>query len=243
MGTGLWLAGMAGVLSTLLMPIPLPEGVELPMPLWVAKLLNLIQPTLLLTLAVWAGTKLAPSVGLDAPLLRATAEDEDVVATFQQQIRPAAIGTILGGIVLFVASVFAPPELAEAGKQFQPPFLVRLLYGGITEEILLRWGLMTVLLWGGWRVFQGKDRSPHPALAWTAILLSALLFGAGHLPMAIQLVGDLTVEVLIYVLAGNTVFGIVAGYLYWRWGLETAILAHAGAHVIAFLGANLPAPV
>lgn len=52
---GLWLAGMAGVFSTLLMPIPLREGGELPMPLWVAKLLNLIQPTLLLTLAVWAG--------------------------------------------------------------------------------------------------------------------------------------------------------------------------------------------
>jgi membrane protease YdiL (CAAX protease family) len=47
---------------------------------------------------------------------------------------------------------------------------------------------------------------------------------------------------LAYVLAGNTVFGIVAGYLYWRWGLETAILAHAGAHVVVFVGSILPVP-
>jgi membrane protease YdiL (CAAX protease family) len=60
--------------------------------------------------------------------------------------------------------------------------------------------------------------------------------------MAIRLVGVLTVEMLAYVLAGNTVFGIVAGYLYWTWGLETAILAHAGAHVVVFVGAILPVP-
>lgn len=174
--------------------------------------------------------------------MRAAVEDGDLTTTLRRQIRPAAIGAILGSSVLLVVSVFTPPELAETGKKFQPPFLVRLLYGGITEEVLLRWGLMTGLLWGGWRLFQSKDRSPHPALAWTAILLSALLFGADHLPMAIQLVEELTAEVLIYVLAGNTVFGIVAGYLYWRWGLETAILAHAGAHVIACIGAHLPVP-
>lgn len=166
----------------------------------------------------------------------------DVAATLRRQIRPAAAGAILGGGILIVARAFTPPELAEADKQFQPPFLVRILYGSITEEILLRWGLMTSLLWGGWRLFQSKARSPHPALAWTAILLSALLFGAGHLPTAIRLVGELTVEMLAYVLAGNTVFGIVAGYLYWRWGLETAILAHAGAHVVVFVGAILPVP-
>ncbi len=241
-GAGLWLAGMIGVLSTLLMPIPLPEGTELPMPIWVAKLLNLIQPTLLLILAVWAGTKLAPSVGLDAPVLRAAVEGEDIEAILQARRTPALIGVVLGGAVLLVANAVMPPALEEAGRQFQPPLLTRLLYGGITEEVLIRWGLMTVLLWGGWRLFQSEG-DPHSALVWTAIVLSALLFGAGHLPMAVSLVGELTPEVLTHVLAGNTVFGIVAGYLYWQWGLETAMAAHAGAHAVAFVAASLPVPV
>lgn len=36
---------------------------------------------------------------------------------------------------------------------------------------------------------------------------------------------------MTYVVLGNAAFGLVAGWLYWRYGLEAAVLAHAGAHV------------
>jgi hypothetical protein len=41
--------------------------------------------------------------------------------------------------------------------------------------------------------------------------------------------------VVAYVTIGNALFGVVAGYLFWRYGLEAAIAAHVSAHVLTFL--------
>jgi hypothetical protein len=37
------------------------------------------------------------------------------------------------------------------------------------------------------------------------------------------------------VIVANSVFGIVAGYLYWKFGLESAIIAHILGHVVLAL--------
>ena len=49
----LWLTGMTGVISILGMNLPIPEDEELQLPLWGIKLLSLIQPTILLSIAVY----------------------------------------------------------------------------------------------------------------------------------------------------------------------------------------------
>jgi membrane protease YdiL (CAAX protease family) len=73
---------------------------------------------------------------------------------------------------------------------------------------------------------------------WLAIAVSALIFAAGHLPAASVLLGALDVPVVAFVMGVNTAFGLLFGYLYWRHGLESAIIAHALTHVVSFL-ANL----
>lgn len=45
--------------------------------------------------------------------------------------------------------------------------------------------------------------------------------------------GVLTMPVVAFVLVGNTVFGLVAGGLFARHGLEAAIIAHVLAHLLA----------
>jgi membrane protease YdiL (CAAX protease family) len=67
-----------------------------------------------------------------------------------------------------------------------------------------------------------------------AIVVSALVFAAGHLPAASILVGSLTAPIVAYVLMANTLFGIAFGWLYWRYGLEAAIVAHALTHVVNY---------
>jgi len=114
------------------------------------------------------------------------------------------------------------------------PILARVLYGGITEEVLLRWGLMTALVWLWWRLVQGRRGSPRTIDYWLAIVVSALLFGAGHLPAAAMLVGELTGDVVLFVVGANTAFGLVFGYLFWRYGLEAAMIAHVSAHVVSY---------
>ena len=53
-----------------------------------------------------------------------------------------------------------------------------------------------------------------------------LVFGLGHLPMANVLTETVTTPLLVYVLVGNGLFGLIAGFLYWRKGVECAMMAH-----------------
>ncbi|HJZ66210.1 MAG TPA: CPBP family glutamic-type intramembrane protease [Candidatus Acidoferrum sp.] len=111
------------------------------------------------------------------------------------------------------------------------PPTTRILYGGITEELLLRWGSMTFLVWAAWKGLQKGKGAPRPAFVVSAIVCSALVFGAGHLPIAIALSGSANLLLITYVVVANSIFGVVAGFLYWKKGLESAMVAHALTHV------------
>ncbi|MFC7177129.1 type II CAAX prenyl endopeptidase Rce1 family protein [Halosegnis marinus] len=114
-----------------------------------------------------------------------------------------------------------------------------MLYGGITEELLLRWGVLSLVAYLLWRA-NGAEGDLSAGVGWAAVLVSAVLFGVGHLPAAASSYGGLTLPVLAFVILGNTVAGVVFGWLYWRRSLEAAMVAHALAHVVA-VGASVAA--
>jgi membrane protease YdiL (CAAX protease family) len=113
--------------------------------------------------------------------------------------------------------------------------LLASFYGAIGEEILVRLFLMTLLVWLFAR-FAGK--APTPTVYWTAIALAALAFGAGHLPAAAQ-VWPLDAVVVGRTILVNAAAGLVFGWLYWRRGLEVAMLAHFSADLVLHVGAPL----
>ncbi|HUR96735.1 MAG TPA: CPBP family intramembrane glutamic endopeptidase [Pyrinomonadaceae bacterium] len=243
----LWLAGMAGVLSFLLvdisavvMALPVPEGMpppELPPPA-LLKLAAVFQPAVLTSAAVVVGIWLAPKVGLHAPVAEAFANDKPVWPALRPQLIPGIAAGIGCGTAIVAAWVIAKPlmpaDFVSRALEFNKfiPHAVRILYGGFTEEILLRWGVMTVLVWLLWRVLQLGAGHPRGVFVVGAIVVSAILFGAGHLPIASALAGGLTLPIVIYVIVANSLFGIAAGFLYWRRGLEAAMIAHMFAHVV-----------
>jgi membrane protease YdiL (CAAX protease family) len=107
-------------------------------------------------------------------------------------------------------------------------------YGGITEEILMRWGVMTLTVWLLSKVITGKTGQIQPACFILGIVLSSLLFAAGHLPLVSILTDNITAPLLAYILIANSLFGLVAGYLYWKQGLEAAVIAHIVAHLVMY---------
>ena len=119
------------------------------------------------------------------------------------------------------------------------PLPTRVLYGGIIEELLLRWGFMTLLVWLGWRLLQRNRPKPSSACFIGAILFSSVVFAAGHLPLAFFLIPQVTFTLILYVILANSVFGLIAGYLYWKKGLEAAVLAHMLAHLVIVFGPRL----
>lgn len=243
----LWAAGFLGVLSLLLLDlnalfriIPLPAGQtldDLPPPA-LLKVISLIQPAVLVSLAALVGVALADRVGLHSPAAEAAAAGEEIVSELRPQLTPGIIAGTAGGVAIILAWLIAKPYLSAEfimraeGFNSILPAPVRFLYGGLTEEILLRWGLMTFLVWLPWRLVQRGEGRPKASIVVPAILISALLFGVGHLPVASLLAGGLTIPLVAYVVTANSVFGIAAGFLYWKRGLESAMIAHITAHVV-----------
>ena len=228
----IWLAGIPGILtiSWLVLPSML-EGRALAASPAIVSIASAAQSALLLALASWAGVKLAPQVGLHAPVFEAASLGQFDAAILRAQLLPGMAGGILGAVVLVAFTRFAPEQLAQLQERFVLPIAARVLYGGITEEILVRWGLMTVLVWIFWRLFDGGTGLPSATSVWVPVVLSALAFGALHLPVVVAMLGSPTVGLASYIVLANAAFGVVAGYLYWRHGLEAAILAHIVAHL------------
>lgn len=238
-------AGLAGVFSFLLVDLPalvallpVPAGTEIPQITPTIKLLSLIQPTILLALAVLAGVALSHRVGLSSPAAEAAASGNPVWPSFKPQIVPGVIGGLSGGVAIVAVTLLTKPFLsAETVERIAAfgrlvPVPTRLLYGGITEELLLRWGLMTLLVWAAWRLLQRREGEPKAAYVVGAIVISSLVFGVGHLPVAYMILPQVTVVLTLYVIVANSIFGLIAGYLYWKRGLESAMLAHMLAHVV-----------
>lgn len=113
-----------------------------------------------------------------------------------------------------------------------------MLYGGITEELLMRWGLVTLLAWLGWRVVQKGRSLPRASLMWGAIAIVAIIFGIGHLG-ATALIWPLTPFIIARTVVLNSIGGLAFGWLYWRHSLEAAMAAHAMAHLVFTLASVL----
>lgn len=231
----LWVAGMLGIVLIIFTVLPglLPkilQGRELPFPVWAILVIGLLQGAALLAAAVWVGAATAHSVGLRAPVFEAVSAGIRL-PDLKNALVPTFVIGLLTGVFLFLANTHGPDAWVLAQGGYYPSLPVRILSGGITEEVLLRWGFMSLVLWILWRVFQRGQGTPHPHWAWTAIVLSALIFGLAHLaPVATEL-GGLSGSIAAFVVGANTIAGVAFGWLYWRHGLEMAMIAHAVAHI------------
>jgi hypothetical protein len=198
--------------------------------------LSLVGPALMLLVAVAVGVLLAPRVDLRAHLAARMGAGEQPARSLRGEA-PLAFGLGLGtALVIAAADLMVTPFIPELEtlQAQQAPLLARLaagmLYGGIVEELLLRWGIMTLIVWLGWRLVQGGRGTPRAGLVFAAAVISALLFGVLHLPgLAGQI--PLTPLLIARTVGLNALGGIVYGWLYWRRSLEAAMLAHAATHI------------
>lgn len=236
----LMLLGSVGIASLLLMPLE--RVVPIALPALVVRLLGAIQPTVLMIAFAVLGAWLAPKVGLDAPLLRAAIEKRPMKPILRSQL-PAAmlVGMLVAGVILFYDAFYAPRLVAANAVPagFEVPLVTRLLYGGIVEELMLRWGAMSLFVWLVWKASRSGQTIPGWCY-WLGLTLAALLFAAGHLPLLFSLQASPSAELVGAVLVGNSIGGMLFGWLFWRKGLEASIMAHAFAHAFAAAGAALP---
>ena len=187
-----------------------------------------LQLMVIVALAAWAGVAFSPRVGLDAPWLRALAQGAPRPHGFGRMAADAlatgAAATALTVAALQAVRPFAPEALwKSAGDHSFWAGASTAFYGGIIEELLLRWGILTSLLALARRL-GAKDAF------WPVNVVTALLFGLGHLPAALSLYPS-SPGLFAHVLIGNGIAGLFFGWLFRRRGLEAAMIAHATADI------------
>jgi membrane protease YdiL (CAAX protease family) len=70
----------------------------------------------------------------------------------------------------------------------------------------------------------GKKQK-NAAMVWIAIILVSIIFGLGHLPITAA-VTAITPWIIFRAILLNGIGGVVFGWLYWKKGLESAVIAH-----------------
>ncbi|WP_096201606.1 CPBP family intramembrane glutamic endopeptidase [Bacillus sp. FJAT-45350] len=204
---------------------------SLPMALSLVSIVVGLQLFIAAFILSFIGIKLARKTGFSLHILDAIFSKEKVVIN-----KKATYLSILSGILLGFIFVGADrfyfqnqiPILAENKPEFSLlGLLAGVFYGGVFEEILMRLFLMSLIVWIILKILKRISDNSY----WFAIMLTSLLFAAGHLPGTELIFGELTSTIVIRGLLLNSIGGLVFGYLYWKKGLEYAILSHMFAHI------------
>jgi hypothetical protein len=180
-------------------------------------------------LAVVLGLAAARRVGMGAPILDGTVAAPLAAGRLAISV---AVGLACGALLLAVLIYgLVPIEPALAARLRvrigAPSWLPWALAAesSILEEFALRLFLLSSvasLLARRWRI---------PIASWSAITVSSLIFAAVHLPAWLATTNP-TALLIASVLTLNGVAGFLLGYLYWRWGIESAVLAHFAADMV-----------
>lgn len=238
LGFLLFFLGCIGILSLLTMDIPIPEEAQEIVrsyftPIQI-KLLSLINPTFLLIIAVVVGTLLYDKVNFKLPLLEGLVYGKRI-NNLKSILKYGVLGGVISGILILGFLKTMNPELTSKFLQlqeaFEPTLVARLLYGGITEELLVRFGFTTFIVFLVYKIGGRMTTTVY----WSGIVIAAFVFGAGHLPIVYSISVTPTVALITYIVLVNAVGGVIFGWLYWKKGLEAAILAHMTCHIVLLL--------
>lgn len=152
----------------------------------------------------------------------------------------AIIIAVIGGLALILPDLLIfgkyEPALLDmyAVKPTVPFLLATVTYGAVIEEVMLRLFMMSLVAFVLHLLFERKRDGVSTAVLVAANVTSALLFAAGHLPGNDMMFG-LTPVIVLRCMLLNGVFGLAFGWLYRKFGLRYAMIAHGGCHVVSKL--------
>jgi membrane protease YdiL (CAAX protease family) len=198
-------------------------------------LLSTVQSIVLFSLAIFFGLRLSNLIGMGMPIVQNALEGKNQTKELKSIIVPSVSWGALSGIFVVLLSIpfnklIPELNLLDVSVPLWKAFLAS-FYGGIAEEILLRLFLVSLFVYIAFKVKKTKTEHPTNPGIWLSIILAAIIFGLGHLPATAQIT-SITGLVVIRAIVLNGIAGIIFGWLYWKKGLESAIIAHFSADIV-----------
>lgn len=189
--------------------------------IWSAIFAYLVAWAIGIVIGLWFGKK----VGLGAPLIESWVNGEPV----RERLISILKFSIGAGICVTVAKITADLLLFSSSLplllyQWQPIFLpLRLKIPfdqGLGDEIVFHLFWMTILVWIIYKIQKPANNQPTPIGVWIPIVIVSLLAVLKSVIHASSLLAG--AQVLVIVSIGMIPFG----WLYWKKGIESAMIAH-----------------
>lgn len=146
----------------------------------------------------------------------------------------------IGGLVLILSDILFFGRFSEvimasyAQKPTIPYLLATVTYAAVIEEVMLRLFIMSLAAFLLFKLFGKNTDQPTTAILVAANVIAALLFAVGHLPATLMMIGN-SPMILFRCFLLNGGFGLLFGWLYRKYGLRYAMIAHGGCHVVSKL--------
>ena len=136
--------------------------------------------------------------------------------------------------VFFFSSRFETIQNSYAEKPTIAYMLASVTYGAVIEEVMLRLFFLSFVAFVLQKIFEKRSEFPSTKLLMIANVISAVLFAAGHLPFTLLAIGSSPLIIFrCFLLNGG--LGLAFGYLYRKFGLRYAMIAHGGCHIVSKL--------
>ena len=243
----LWLVAVLSAIAVLPYTLELQSSVlasaDLPIQLPVLLAIQTVQNAIFLAIMIFLGMLLAKRIGLGMPILDAYTQGESAADKFRAILPISIILGVIAGMLIIGLDVFVFQKallnelgdkvagLAESANPAAWKGFLASFYGGIAEEIQLRLLVMSLIAWLGSFISKTAEGKPTAAIFWIANILAAVLFGLGHLPATANIM-PLTPLVITRAIVLNGVGGVIFGWLYWKRGLESAMVSHFSADIV-----------
>lgn len=181
-----------------------------------------------------SGSIVANATGLGAPILRGLLEGTASIRAIVPILLPA-FGYSLLNLFIFTSmlQLLSRYSLQENDRKIMRNLRKALgldgcvLYGGVVEEVIARWGLFNLAAF--FMVIFNQGISTN--LVWLALVVSSLIFAVGQLPAYIA-AGCTSSRTFIYsFVLLSTTQSILFGYVFWHYGLIAAIFSHMLFHL------------
>jgi hypothetical protein len=202
--------------------------------------LQFLQNAVVLALSTFFGLKAAVATGL---MSGATNGWISITPSLREGLVCLLAGFSAAASVCLLDYFVLLPRLPSLESALRPVTGLRLrdkilaaLYGGVAEELIMRLGLFSLLVWLALAVSHRSAASM--TILWIVNVIVSAVFAAGHLP-AMAALARLTPLITGRVLLLNLPLSLLFGFAYFEFGLGAAILTHTAASLTLQLAGGI----
>lgn len=233
----LFLASIIGAIAVIPFQFTL-QGILLSEVPFLGIIISIITNGVIFFIFTFIGLFLSKKIGFGAPILEKLTEKKEIISPLKS-ILGISIGLgFLAGFLMIIGDylLYYIAGTTLTLTTINIPVWIGFLgaiYGGVNEEILMRLLFMSFLIWIFFKIKKTDDEKPTHFSIWIAIIIAAIIFGLGHLTITSELTA-ITPAIIGRAILLNGIGGVIFGWLYWKRGLESAIISHFSADIIIY---------